>query len=149
VAYTFFGWVFEWPSSWGISNGPELTLWAVVLAGIAATAAVADALADLLRAQTRPEPVGPLGQLAAADGLAQDTRLRLRAGLHPSVRRDGAAITLQLLGRRVTVPALAGPALEAVLSGAVFTAAELPAMDGDAQLVLCRRLLREGVVVPA
>ena len=41
VAYAFFGWVFEWPSSWGITNGPELTLWAAVLAGVAITATVA------------------------------------------------------------------------------------------------------------
>lgn len=42
VAYAFFGWVFEWSSSWGIANGPELTLWAAVLAGIAITATVAE-----------------------------------------------------------------------------------------------------------
>lgn len=43
VAYAYFGWVFEWRSSWGITNGPELTLWAAVLAGIAMTATIADA----------------------------------------------------------------------------------------------------------
>ena len=42
VAYAFFGWVFDWPSSWGIPNGPEVTLWAAVLAGIAITATVAE-----------------------------------------------------------------------------------------------------------
>ena len=41
AAYAFFGWVFDWPSSWGISNGPELSLWAAVLAGVAMTATVA------------------------------------------------------------------------------------------------------------
>ena len=26
-------WVFEWNSAWGVSNGPELTLWTMVLTG--------------------------------------------------------------------------------------------------------------------
>ena len=42
VAYAFLAWVFDWPSSWGIPNGPELTLWAAVLAGIAISATVAE-----------------------------------------------------------------------------------------------------------
>ena len=33
VAFAWLAWVFDWRPGWGISNGPELTLWATVLAG--------------------------------------------------------------------------------------------------------------------
>jgi glycerol-3-phosphate acyltransferase PlsY len=41
VAYAWLGWAFDWKASWGVTNGPELTLWATVVAGVAAAAAVA------------------------------------------------------------------------------------------------------------
>ncbi len=110
---------------------------------------VADALADLLRAQTRPEPIAPLAQLAAAERLDARTPLRLRANLHASASRDGEAIVVDLLGRRITVPGAAEAALKTVLSGVVFTPAELIGLDADEQVTVSRRLLREGVVVPA
>lgn len=110
---------------------------------------VATAIADLLRTQTRPEPIGPLAQLAAAEALDLRTSLRLRAHQRPAVHVDADSVALELLGRRISLPAAAGAALKTVLSGAVFTAAELPGLDAADQLVLCRRLLREGVIVPA
>jgi len=41
VAYTWLGWVFDWPASWGIPNGPEVTLWAAVIGGMLITRTVA------------------------------------------------------------------------------------------------------------
>jgi hypothetical protein len=38
--------------------------------------------------------------------------------------------------------------LKVVLTGERFTPTELPGLDADEQLVLARRLLREGVLVP-
>ena len=34
-------WIFDWPSSWGLPNGPELTLWAAVLGGMLITRTLA------------------------------------------------------------------------------------------------------------
>jgi hypothetical protein len=99
--------------------------------------------------RTRPEPLGPLAQLAAAEALTHSTSLRLRAGLRLRLEPDGERVTLVLLGRTVSIPAHAGEALKAVLSGADFTPAELPGLDDADQLMVARRLVREGVVVPA
>ena len=35
------GWVFDWPASWGVPNGPEVTLWAAVIGGMLITRTVA------------------------------------------------------------------------------------------------------------
>jgi hypothetical protein len=105
--------------------------------------AMARRIGDVLQRQTRPAPIGPLAQLAAADSLTADTTLRLRPGLR--ARIDGTRI--RLLDRTVDVPEHATDAVKAVFGGVPFTPAELPGLDGDEQLVLARRLLREGLVV--
>jgi hypothetical protein len=101
-----------------------------------------------LRRSTRPEPLGPLAQLAAVAALDSTTSLRLRVGLHPKVTRDEDGIRIGLLDRTVLLPATAGDALKVVLSGVPFTPGELPALDADEQLDVARRLLRDGVVLP-
>jgi hypothetical protein len=40
VAYGWLAWLLDWRSSWGMPNGPELTLWAAVLAGVVAARTV-------------------------------------------------------------------------------------------------------------
>jgi hypothetical protein len=102
-----------------------------------------------LMQRTRPEPLAPLAQLAAADRLAAETPLRLRAGLRARVDGDAQHIRLVLLDRTITLPAMTGDAVKVVLSGAAFTSAALPGLDPDEQLTLTRRLLREGVIVAA
>jgi hypothetical protein len=49
----------------------------------------------------------------------------------------------------ISWPAQALESLQYVLSGGVFRPADLPALDPDEQLVVARRLLREGIAVPA
>jgi hypothetical protein len=44
---------------------------------------------------------------------------------------------------------VAEAALKAILSGDAFAPAELPGLDASERLVVARRLLREGVLVPA
>jgi glycerol-3-phosphate acyltransferase PlsY len=34
VAYAWLAWIFDWRPGWGVPNGPELALWAAVLAGV-------------------------------------------------------------------------------------------------------------------
>jgi ribosomal protein L16 Arg81 hydroxylase len=116
------------------------------LAGIGAED-IASALGDRLRQQTRPEPLAPLAQLAAADALASDTVLRLRAALRTRVEEDGEHVTVTALDRTLQLPSAAAEAMKTVLGGAPFTPSELPGLDPDDQLVLARRLLREGVIV--
>ncbi len=103
---------------------------------------------DLMR-QTRPEPIAPLAQRAAADALTAHTPVRLRGRLRLRVESSGEQLQLVTLDRTINLPAAAADAVKSVLTGAQTTPAQLPGLEADAQLVLVRRLLREGVVVAA
>jgi hypothetical protein len=132
--------------------GPHLTATIDALRGYLEQAGVdelARDVADRLAAQTRPEPIAPLAQLAAADAVQADTALRLRGALRFRTSEDAERIEITMLDRSLSLPLTAAPALKTVLSGEVFTPAELPELDADEQLVLARRLLRGGVLVPA
>jgi len=58
-------------------------------------------------------------------------------------------VSLRALDKSITVPTVMGAALRLLMSGAPVEARDLPDLDDNEQLVLVRRLLREGVVVPA
>ena len=109
---------------------------------------IARSIGDRLRQQTRPEPIAPLAQLAAADALTADSPLRLRAASRVRVAADGDCVTITMLDRTLTLPAETADAMKVVMSGEPFTPAELPGLDAEDQLVVARRLLREGVIVP-
>jgi hypothetical protein len=98
------------------------------------------------------EPVRLLAQTAATRDLTPTTPLRPREGARRElVHRAGSpTVELRLDGRTVTLPAGARPALERLLAGPT-TAADLLAddLDEESALVLARRMLREGVLVPA
>ncbi len=98
---------------------------------------------------TRPEPVGPVAVATFADGLAVGDTVRLRSGLRFRLTDDGDRAVLALPGRAITLPGRTAPALRALLDPRPSTVGTLPGMDDADQLVLVRRLLREGVVVPA
>ncbi len=102
-----------------------------------------------LAENTRPEPIGPLAQGAAAATLTGRTPLRVRSGLRYALSTDAEHALLRVLDKTVTMPAGVDTALKTVLSGGGFTPQDLPALDADEQLALARQLLREGVVVPA
>ena len=130
--------------------GPELAATVAALTERLARTApedVARRVADRLTADTRPEPVAPLAQLAAAAGAGPDTAFRLRAALRVRMDEGAAQLRLTLLDRTLTLPAAAAAAVKAVLVGEPLTPAELPGLDPHEQLVLARRLLREGLVV--
>jgi ribosomal protein L16 Arg81 hydroxylase len=111
-------------------------------------AEVARRVGDTLMQATRPEPIAPLAQLQAADALDQSSRVRLRAGLRARIETSEAESRIVLLDKTLTVPATAADAVKAVLAGHPLLVADLPGLDPDEQLVLARRLLREGVLVP-
>ncbi|MFP5220064.1 MAG: cupin domain-containing protein [Actinomycetes bacterium] len=97
-----------------------------------------------------PEPVRPLAQAAAARDLSVGTTVRPRAGLDVSLADDGDDVVLALPDRTVRLPGVAGPALRALLAGPCVPADLADhGLDEPGVLVLVRRMLREGVVVPA
>jgi hypothetical protein len=64
------------------------------------------------------------------------------------VAADGDCVTITMLDRTLTLPAETADAMKVVMSGEPFTPAELPGLDAGDHLVVARRLLREGVIVP-
>jgi hypothetical protein len=96
----------------------------------------------------RPEPLRPLAGAAFAEGLAPGDAVRVRVGLH--YRLTGAdPVVLELPDRSVTLPAATRATVETMLDGRTHTVGDLAGLDAADQLVLARRLLREGVLVPA
>ena len=90
---------------------------------------------------------GGLRDVLAVRELTDTTRLARRPG-HPFVLVDTDAGLRVLLGDRVLdVPARLRPALETVRAAAELTPADLaPHLDPQSRLVLCRRLVREGLL---
>ncbi len=115
---------------------------------------IAERVGTHLMQRTRPAAIGPLAQLAVADALESDTPLRrrgaLRLRLAPGTDADGRErLKIVLLDRTIELPADASEAVELIVDGHEFTPVDLPGLDPEAQLTLTRRLLREGVLVPA
>ena len=118
--------------------------------GKADPAQVADRLRRRVWTQTRPEPIGPLAQAAAARSVTGATAVRVRAGLRHRLRpADGESVVLELPDRTLTLPAATADALRALLSGQVRSAGQLPGLDPADGRTLVARLLRESIVVPA
>ncbi len=113
-------------------------------------------IADRLRTRdwpsARPAPIGPLAQLDFAAGLGPDDRIVVRDGLRWQLGAgapDDGKVVLRLTGRTMQFPAYCAPALRAALGGAPQRVGDLPLDDDADRLVLTRRLLTEGLVVPA
>ena len=79
------------------------------------------------------------------DSIAGDTALRRRPGKPCVLRPDGDRLHLLLGDRRMTVPARITDAVDRVRTLAVFTPDDL-GLDTESGLVLCRRLIREGLL---
>lgn len=112
--------------------------------------APADLAADQVRRflTTRPpQAAGGLSDRVALAGLDAATRLRRRPG-KPCVVQDAGDRLRVLLGDRVlVVPARLRAALEVVGDRELLTPADLhPMLDPGSALVLCRRLVREGLL---
>ena len=110
---------------------------------------VAERLRRRVWPQTRPAPLSPLAQAGLARTADADTRVRLRPGLRARVAPDAAgAVVLTVQGRVLTLPGQTRAAIAAVACGETVSAGALPGLDAADGVVLVRRLLREGVVVP-
>jgi lysine-specific demethylase/histidyl-hydroxylase NO66 len=108
---------------------------------------VEEVVAARLARSLPPEPVSVLATAAAVRGLEAGTRVRPRAGLRTQLERDGEQVLLTLPGRSVRLPGFTEPALRRLLE-APCAPGDLPGLDEESTLVLVRRMLREGVVVP-
>jgi ribosomal protein L16 Arg81 hydroxylase len=112
-------------------------------------AAIARGIGRHLASQTRPAPIGPLAQFAAAATLTPQTSVRLRPGLRVVVRDvDGGAL-LELPDGEQRFDGIDAETLCVATSGATFAAAALPLPDIERATALVARLLRAGIVVPA
>jgi mannose-6-phosphate isomerase-like protein (cupin superfamily) len=87
------------------------------------------------------------GLLDAARGaaLADDTLLRRRPGSLCVVRTDGDQLEVLLGDRRLTMPGWLAPAVHDLCARDQLTPSDLP-IDPQSRLVLCRRLVREGLL---
>ena len=89
---------------------------------------------------------GALLDRSGLAGLDVTTRLRRRRG-HPCELVDAGDTIRVLIGDRVLrVPARVRPALEHVAAHLELTPGDLPSLDPESALVLCRRLVREGLL---
>jgi bifunctional lysine-specific demethylase and histidyl-hydroxylase NO66 len=91
---------------------------------------------------------GGVRATVAASSLDADTAVRRRPGV-PCVRRPRGERLILLLGdRTLDLPAWLSPAIDELHPGRVLTPRELP-LSPESATVLCRRLLREGLLEPA
>jgi lysine-specific demethylase/histidyl-hydroxylase NO66 len=105
---------------------------------------IAPRLAARDRTASRPEPVRPLAQAAAAATVDGQTVVRRRAHLRCSLDAD----VLRLPDRTVSVPPGCRAAVAVLLAGGEHRVDALPEITVDDAVVLVRRLLREAVLVP-
>ena len=97
------------------------------------------------RAAQRPEPVAPLAQLAAVEGLAPDDRLVLRRHLLVDLLPgDGGETVVSSRAGRFALPAAQLPGLRRLLDEGELAVRELADAE-QAALDLARTLLRRGL----
>ncbi len=118
-------------------------------AGAEQIAAVASRVGRRQATETRPVPLPPLAQLGVLRFVEGSTSLRLRPGCRPIYRDSGERTIVEVLDTSTSWPAQAVPALRTALSGTEFRPEQLPELDAQEQLVVARRLLREGLIVAA
>jgi lysine-specific demethylase/histidyl-hydroxylase NO66 len=94
----------------------------------------------------RPAPLGPLAQAAAVHAVAVGVAVEPRGGLRHRITPAGDRVWLELPGDRIDLPAHTEPALTALMAGRRVVG-ELPGLPAEDQVVLVKRLVKEGVLV--
>ena len=111
-------------------------------------APVAAALGARLTRQVRAEAIRPLAAVEAIAALDPGSTVRWRDGLRATTVVEGDRVEIRLPSKTVRLPAEAGPAVAALAAGGAHRAGALQDLDEADSLVVSRRLLREGVLVP-
>ncbi|MBC6451532.1 cupin domain-containing protein [Actinokineospora xionganensis] len=96
----------------------------------------------------RPSPISPLAQVAAAQSVAEGMRVRVRPGLRFRIETAADRVRLELPDDQLSLPISTVPALTILLDGHPCVVGEIPGLPVADQIVLVRRLLREGILVP-
>jgi hypothetical protein len=109
---------------------------------------VATTVGARFRRSTRPEPVRPLRTVEAIAGLSGTDAVRWRDGLVAEVRDDGTQVAIVLPTTTIRLPGTCLGAVQALHTGATHSVGALPGLHEDDAVVVVRRLLREGVLVP-
>lgn len=109
--------------------------------------AAAASLARRFTNITRPEPVRPLATVSGLARLGAASVVRWRLGLAGAVRANGDTVSLTAGARALSLPVVAHDALELLLLGESVAVGALPGLDDDDAITVCRRLVREGVLV--
>lgn len=112
-------------------------------------AAVAGELRRRSWASGRPAPLRPVAQAAAAQEAGPASVVRRRRRLPARLLDRAGRVVLELPDREISFPEQVRAALGALLGGEPQAAGRLPGLDPGEGVVLVRRLLREGVLVPA
>jgi len=100
-----------------------------------------------LRSTRHPLLEGQMMQVARAHDLSADSRVGCRPDLLYAVELGDETLTLSVYGNEISLPAHAETALRFALDTAEYRVGEIPGdLDEAGQLVLVRRLVREGLV---
>jgi mannose-6-phosphate isomerase-like protein (cupin superfamily) len=110
------------------------------------TAAETDRLETAFRTGRQPALAGGLLDLLDLRDLDADTLLRRRPGSQCSMKLRGGSVELLLGDRRLSLPAAAEVAVRFVANSDQLRPAEVPGIDDAGAIVLCRRLVREGLL---
>ena len=122
---------------------PELAAWLEKASGPEAAASFVEGFWEA----RRPVLSGQLEQVARLDSLGPRTAVRVRAGAILQPGREGGDAVARLGDRVLRMPAWCEPALRHVAEASgPFAPGELPGLDSDSAVVLCRRLVVEGVL---
>jgi hypothetical protein len=109
--------------------------------------AIGAALRRAFEDGVRPAPVRPLATIEALTALQSDHVVGWRAGLRARIEDDERVVRIVMRRTTVTLPAEASTAVHSLRAGD-HAAGALPGLDPDSSLVVARRLLRDGVLVP-
>ncbi|HKY15840.1 MAG TPA: cupin domain-containing protein [Microthrixaceae bacterium] len=112
----------------------------------ASTDAIAERVYQRLRRARVSTPRTSLATTLRLDEIGPTTRLAATGASAGRLRVSDDVVELLLADRTLTFPEGVAPALELIMGKPQFSVDELPDLDADSQLVLARRLVREGAV---
>ncbi|WP_410653789.1 cupin domain-containing protein [Amycolatopsis sp. cmx-4-54] len=98
----------------------------------------------------RPEPLPPIATAKLVLNVGEGDPVRRRQRLRFRIRNpENGRVVLELPDRDLTLPDSTSTALTALLDGKTWHVGQIPGLDLADQVVLVRRLLREGVLLAA
>jgi ribosomal protein L16 Arg81 hydroxylase len=100
-------------------------------------------------ADARAEALAPLATLEALTTLGADTEVRWRGSLRARITTVEDRVRIVSRAKSLSLPIEAEPALRRLAQGDPVAVGDLPGLDDESALVVARRLVREGFVVPA